>query len=92
MVFDRFHIVKLVNDPLDKLLRLLVRRARGIVQHEAIRGTRCLLLTRRDCLDGDKLQALDAARRENTGLILALTQDAEGSYSKTHLLEELALA
>ena len=71
VVFDRFHIVKLVNDRLDKLRRLLVRRARGIVQQDAIKGTRYLLLTRRDCLDGDRLQALDAALRENEPLFTA---------------------
>lgn len=70
-VFDRFHIVKLVNDRLDKLRRLLVRRARGIVQQDAIKGTRYLLLTRRDSLEGDKLQALDAALRENEPLFTA---------------------
>jgi transposase len=71
VVFDRFHIVKLVNDRLDKLRRLLVRRARGIVKHDAIKGTRYLLLARRDALDGDKLQALDAALRENEPLFTA---------------------
>lgn len=71
VVFDRFHIVKLVNDRLDKLRRLLVRRARGICQHNAIKGTRYLLLTRRDCLEGDRLQALDAALRENEPLFKA---------------------
>jgi transposase len=71
VVFDRFHIVKLVNDRLDKLRRLLVRRARGIVQYEAIKGTRYLLLARRDGLDGDRLQALDAALRENEPLFTA---------------------
>lgn len=71
VVFDRFHIVKLVNDRLDKLRRLLVRRARGIVKHDAIKGTRYLLLSRRDNLDGDRLQALDAALRENEPLFTA---------------------
>lgn len=71
VVFDRFHIVKLVNDRLDKLRRLLVRRARGIVKQDAIKGTRYLLLARRDNLDGDRLQALDAALRENEPLFTA---------------------
>ena len=71
VVFDRFHIVKLVNEKLDKLRRLLVRRARGIRQHELIKGTRYLLLSRRDALDGDRLQALDAALRENEPLFTA---------------------
>jgi len=71
VVFDRFHIVKLVNDRLDKLRRLLVRRARGILKQDAIKGTLYLLLTRRDHLDGDRLQALDAALRENKPLFEA---------------------
>ena len=45
MVFDRFHVVQLMNKRLDELRRELVREAEGPLKL-AIKGTRYLLLTR----------------------------------------------
>jgi len=60
IVFDKFHIVKLVNEKLDELRRDLVRQAEGLL-HTSIKGLRYLLLTRRDHLPDDKMQTLDEA-------------------------------
>lgn len=70
VVFDKFHIVKLVNEKLDQLRRELVREAEGITKG-AINGLRYLLLTRREHLAGDKMQTLDAALRFNQPLFTA---------------------
>jgi transposase len=70
VVFDKFHIVKLVNDKLDQLRRELVREAEGITKN-TIKGLRYLLLTRRDHLAGDKMQTLDAALKFNQPLFTA---------------------
>ena len=45
LVFDRFHIVQLMNERLDELRRELVREAEGPMKM-GIKGTRYLLLTR----------------------------------------------
>jgi transposase len=70
VVFDKFHIVKLVNEKLDQLRRALVREAEGITKN-AIKGLRYLLLTRRAHLAGDKMQVLDAALKFNQPLFTA---------------------
>ena len=53
IVFDKFHIVKLVNEKLDELRRDLVRQAEGLL-NTSIKGLRYFLLTRRDHLAADK--------------------------------------
>jgi transposase len=49
VVFDRFHVVKLMNDKLDDLRRTLWREAQGLMK-QTVQGTRYLLLMRRDHL------------------------------------------
>jgi len=67
IVFDRFHIVKLVNEKLDDLRRALVREATGLMK-QTVKGVRYLLLMRRENVDAKKLPQLQEALRHNEPL------------------------
>ena len=77
--FDRFHVIKLMNERLDDLRRELAREAQDHDAKEAIKGLRWLLLHRRDNLEKD------AARRLKRSL--ALNEPLQCAYL---LKEELA--
>jgi transposase len=79
IVFDRFHIIQIMNQRLDELRRELVREAEGPLKL-AIKGTRYLLLTRADNLESDQLPKLERALKLNEPL-------SQGWYLK----EELSL-
>jgi len=79
VVFDRFHIMKLMNEKLDELRRVLVREAVGTMR-QTIKGTRYLLLTRAANLEKEKLPKLEDA--------LKLNQPLSQAY---YLKEELGL-
>ena len=79
VVFDRFHIMKLMNEKLDELRRRLVREAAGAMR-QTIKGTRYLLLTRAANLAKEKLPKLADA--------LKLNQPLSQAY---YLKEELSL-
>ena len=79
IVFDKFHIIQLMNQRLDELRRELMREAEGPLKL-AIKGTRYLLLTRADNLDPDQLPKLERALKLNEPL-------SQGWYLK----EELSL-
>ena len=64
IVFDKFHIVKMVNEKLDKLRRELVRQAEDMTKN-TIKGLRYLLPTRREYLAGDKIKKLETALKFN---------------------------
>jgi transposase len=81
IVFDRFHVMKLMNEKLDDLRRQLVREAESEDARVAIKGTRWLLLYRRDHLPQNKARELQKA--------LELNQPLATAYL---LKEELALA
>jgi transposase len=81
IVFDRFHVMKLMNEKLDDLRRSLVREAQSEDARAAIKGTRWLLLYRRDHLPKNKARELQQA--------LELNQPLATAYL---LKEELALA
>jgi len=81
IVFDRFHVMKLMNEKLDDLRRELVRQAESQDARVAIKGTRWLLLYRRDNLPKNKARELEKA--------LELNQPLATAYL---LKEELALA
>ena len=51
IVFDWFHIVKLLNDKLSQLRRQLYREATDQLQRDVLKGTRYLLLKRAENLD-----------------------------------------
>ena len=79
VTFDRFHVIKLMNERLDDLRRELAREAQDHDAKEAIKGLRWLLLHRRDNLEKD------AARRLKRSL--ALNEPLQCAYL---LKEELA--
>jgi transposase len=79
VVFDRFHIMKLMNEKIDDLRRALVREAEGPLKL-AIKGTRYLLLMRPENLQTEQLPKLEKALKLNEPLLLAW-----------YLKEELAL-
>jgi transposase len=67
VVFDRFHIMKLMNEKLDELRRALVREASGLNQ-QVIKGTRYLLLRRAKNLQKEQLPKLEEALKLNEPL------------------------
>ena len=67
IVFDRFHITKLVNKKLDDLRREMVREATGPMQ-QTVKGIRYLLLMRRDNVAESRLPQLQAALKHNEPL------------------------
>jgi transposase len=79
MTFDRFHVVKLMNERLDDLRRELAREAHDHNAKEAIKGLRWLLLHRRDNLEKDAAKRLERS--------LALNEPLQCAYL---LKEELA--
>ena len=54
MVFDRFHIVKLLNESLSKLRRALYHKALSEKEKNILKGTRWLLLKNPENLNADK--------------------------------------
>jgi len=68
VVFDRFHIIKLMNEKLDELRRALVREAEGPLKM-VIKGTRFLLLMRMNNLKDDQLPKLEKALKLNEPLL-----------------------
>jgi transposase len=69
LVFDRFHIVKLVNEKLDDLRRAMVQEAMGLMK-KTVKGIRYLLLMRRENVQEEKLPRLDEALRHNEPLFI----------------------
>jgi len=67
LTFDRFHVIKLMNERLDDLRRELVRTA-GAEAGKAIKGLRWLLLHRQDNLEPDAVKRLQASLRLNEPL------------------------
>jgi len=70
LVFDKFHILKLMNERLDDLRRQMVREAEGALKLR-IKGTRFLLLRNPENLKDDQIPKLDEALRLNEPLLLA---------------------
>ena len=67
IVFDRFHIMKLMNEKLDNLRREMVNEATGLMK-QTVKGIRYLLLMRRENVDEEKLPRLDEALKHNEPL------------------------
>ena len=81
-VFDRFHIMKLFHEKLTSLRRRLYSQTKDATQREALKGSRFLLLKRRENLDDahDESARLEAA--------LAVSADLAVGYAlKEHLGE-----
>ena len=70
LVFDKFHILKLMNERLDDLRREMVREAEGALKLQ-IKGTRFLLLRNPENLKAEQIPKLDEALRLNEPLLLA---------------------
>lgn len=79
LVFDKFHIRKLMNERLDDLRREMVREAEGPLKLK-IKGTRFLLLRNPENLKASQIPKLDEALRLNEPLLL-------GWYLKEELRE-----
>lgn len=79
LVFDKFHILKLMNERLDDLRRQLVREAEGPLKLK-IKGTRFLLLRNAQNLSAEQIPKLDQALQLNKPLML-------GWYLKEELRE-----
>lgn len=78
VVFDRFHIVKLVNEKLDDLRRDMVREAEGLMK-KTVKGLRWLLLMRRENVAAEKLPQLEEALKHNEPLSIGyLLKEALG--------------
>jgi transposase len=85
IVFDHFHVVKLVNDKLSELRRSLYHRA-SAEQKKVLKGSRWLLLKAPENLDPerDELSRLEEALRLNRELALAyyLKEDLRQFWSQ----------
>ena len=79
LVFDKFHVLKLVNERLDELRRQMVREAEGPLKLR-IKGTRFLLLRNPENLTQEQIPKLQEALRLNEPLLL-------GWYLKEELRE-----
>lgn len=79
LVFDKFHVLKLMNERLDDLRRQMVREAEGPLKLK-IKGTRFLLLRNPENLKADQIPKLDEALHLNEPLLL-------GWYLKEELRE-----
>jgi transposase len=78
IVFDRFHIIKLVNEKLDDLRRQMVREATGLMK-QRVKGIRYLLLMGRENVAEDQLPRLEAALKHNEPLSMGyLLKEALG--------------
>ena len=86
-VFDRFHIVKLMNDKLTVLRRQLHREAEDLLGKSVLKGTRWLLLKNPENLDEDRNehQRLQDALELNASLSTAyyLKEDLRQIWEQT---------
>lgn len=73
LVFDRFHVVKLMNDKITQIRRQLFRESSSPMEKKAVKGTRWILLKTPENLDEsrDEKQRLDEALRLNKPLATA---------------------
>jgi len=70
LVFDKFHVIKLMNERLDDLRREMVREAEGPLKLK-IKGTRFLLLRNPTNLTDDQIPKLEEALHLNEPLLLS---------------------
>jgi transposase len=73
LVFDRFHVMKLLNEKLSDLRRELYRMAKDGLEKDVLKGTRWLLLKRPENLDASRNEheRLEEALRLNAPLATA---------------------
>lgn len=82
LVFDRFHLMKLLNEHLTELRRELYREATDMLHREVLKGVRWLLLKRSDNLDAKRSERerLEEALRFNASLAIAYYLKEELRY------------
>ena len=72
LVFDHFHVVKLINDALDEIRRGIYREEKDLNKRKVIKGTRWLLLCNgKDIFDDKYKSRLDNALKMNEPLMKA---------------------
>ena len=71
LTFDRFHVIKLMNERLDDIRRELVRKTEDKEGQKAVKGLRWLLLSRPAKLRASAKEKLDAALALNGPLSVA---------------------
>jgi len=72
LVFDHFHVVKLMNDALDEIRRGIYREEKDLNKRKVIKGTRWLLLCNgKDIFDNKYKSRLDNALNMNEPLMKA---------------------
>ncbi len=75
LVFDRFHVVKLMNEKLSQLRREMYRELKDVQQRDVLKGVRWLLVKNPENLKptsrGDERSRLDAALKLNEPLAQA---------------------
>lgn len=72
LVFDHFHVVKLMNDALDEIRRSVYREEADLNKRKVLKGTRWLLLCNgKDIFDKDYKSRLDNALKLNEPLMKA---------------------
>jgi transposase len=88
LVFDRFHIVKLLNDKLTQLRRELYREAKDKLHKDVLKGTRWLLLKHPENLDESRSEParLEEALHLNASLATAyyLKDDLRQLWEQPH--------
>lgn len=86
LVFDHFHVVKLMNDKLTEVRRKLHREMKDAMDKDVLKGTRWLLLKNPENLNSDKneQQHLEEALRLNKPLATAyyLKEDLRQIWSQ----------
>lgn len=71
-VYDKFHVVKLVNEAVDTVRRYVYAQETDLEKRKIIKGSRWLLLTKdKDVFDEDKKRRLDNILQTNTPLFHA---------------------
>jgi transposase len=90
IVFDHFHLVKLLNDKLSELRRDLHRQLKDDLHKDVLKGTRWLLLKNPENLDPDRDEParLEEALRLNAPLATAyyLKEDLRQLWEQPHQL------
>jgi Transposase and inactivated derivatives len=86
IVFDRFHVVKLMNEKITQIRRQLFRELTSPLERKAVKGTRWILLKNPKNLDEsrDEKERLDEALRLNKPLATAyyLKEDLRQLWSQ----------
>ena len=86
VVFDHFHVIKLMNDKLSQLRRELYHEVTSVRQQKVLKGSRWLLLKDPDNLDEDRNESkrLEQALKLNAPLATAyyLKEDLRRLWSK----------